>query len=86
VKRDPDVWREIDMRFRAHATAEDGAVDYWAIMARTFAAALPLFDAGDPAGAAFELSRLRYYTAHAEPYARSMTLLYREARERLVTS
>ncbi|WP_437550819.1 peptidoglycan-binding protein [Sorangium sp. So ce367] len=76
VQRNPDVWKDIDMRFRAHPEALDGAVDYWRLMGDRYQPALALFDAGDPAGAAFELSRLRYYTAHADPYARSMSSLY----------
>jgi len=32
------------------------------------------------------LGALNYYTAHEDQYARSMASLYREARERLVTS
>ena len=46
-------------------------------MGKHYQPALARFDAGDAAGAAFELSRLRYYTAHADTYARNMSSLYR---------
>lgn len=77
IKKDPDVWKEVDMRFRAHATPEDGAADYWSVMSSRYSAALALFDGGQAHEAAIELGARGYYTAHAEPYARSMTLLYR---------
>ncbi|WP_437319404.1 peptidoglycan-binding protein [Sorangium sp. So ce385] len=77
VQRNPDVWKQVDMRFRAHAEALDGAADYWRLMGKHYQPALARFDAGDAAGAAFELSRLRYYTAHADTYARNMSSLYR---------
>ncbi|MDI1478913.1 peptidoglycan-binding protein [Polyangium sp. y55x31] len=78
VSRNPDVWKEIDMRFRAHADAIAGAADYWKVISKRYAAVLPFFDAGDAEGAAFELSRLGYYTAHADRYARAMRSLYQE--------
>lgn len=76
VQRDPDVWKDVNMRFRAHDEAIDGALDYWRLMGNRYQPAVARFDAGDPAGAAFELSRLRYFTAHADAYARAMSSLY----------
>lgn len=78
VQRNPDVWKKMDLRFRSHKDATDGAVDYWQLISGRFASVLSFFDAGDASGAAFELSRLRYYTAHADRYARTMAALYRE--------
>lgn len=86
VQKNPDVWREIDMRFRAHDAPEDGAADYWSVMSRRYSAALALFDQGQAHAAALELGARGYYTAHEDQYARSMASLYREARERLVTT
>lgn len=77
VQKNPDVWREIDMRFRAHATPEDGAADYWSVMSRRYSAALALFDQGQAHEAALELGARGYYTAHVEPYARGVESLYR---------
>ncbi|XXX72361.1 peptidoglycan-binding protein [Sorangium sp. So ce134] len=77
VQRDPDVWKQVSMRFRAHDEALDGAADYWRLMNSRYEPALARFDAGDPEGAAFELSRLRYFTAHADQYARAMLSLYK---------
>lgn len=77
VQKDPDVWKEVDMRFRAHATAEDGARDYWAVMTRSYGEVLELFDQGKPYDAAIRLGSKGFYTAHAEPYARGVESLYR---------
>ncbi|MGK3981237.1 peptidoglycan-binding protein [Sorangium sp. So ce118] len=81
VKRDPDVWKWMDLKFRAHATPEDGAADYWRLMLGRYASAVARFDAADPAGAALELSRLGFYTARAEHYVKAMASLYRECPE-----
>ncbi|MFT3774572.1 MAG: peptidoglycan-binding protein [Minicystis sp.] len=78
VRRNPDVWKQIDMRFRAHADAIAGAADYWKLMSGRYGSSLAYFDAGDAEGAALELSRLGYFTANADPYARAMGSLYRE--------
>ncbi|WP_437606276.1 peptidoglycan-binding protein [Sorangium sp. So ce834] len=77
VQKNPDVWRWIDMRFRAHAAPEVGSSDYWAVMAQSYAAAVVLFDAGRPYDAALALGRKGYFTARPEPYATSMAQLYR---------
>jgi hypothetical protein len=77
VKRDPDVWKWIDMRFRAYQDATAGTADLWKLLAGRYGSALARMDAGDPTGAAHELARLGYFTAHADAYARTMTQLYR---------
>lgn len=77
VSKNPDVWKQIDMRFRAHGNPIAGAVDYWTIMTGRYAPVLAYFDAGDPEGAARELSRLGYFTARVDPYARAMGSIYR---------
>lgn len=78
VKRDPDVWKWTDLKFRAHETPEAGAADYWRLMLKRYASAIARFDSADPAGAALELSRLGFYTARAEHYMKAMAALYRE--------
>lgn len=74
----PGVWKTIHMHFRAHDSAEAGAVDWWKRMAQRYAAALPYFDRGDAAGAAVCLHGLRYFTADATVYARGMASLAAE--------
>jgi hypothetical protein len=82
VKRDPDVWKTLALHFRAHDSALLGASDYWHLIASRYAPALLKFDAGDPAAAAFELSKLGYYTALAGPYAAAMATLYHDFQRR----
>lgn len=77
VKRNPDVWKWVDMKFRAYPDSTSGAADLWRLLAGRYASALLRMDAGDPEGAAHELGRLGYYTAHVEQYARTMGQLYR---------
>lgn len=76
VRRNPDVWKPIDMKFRSYPTASAGAADYWSFMRAEYGAAVDLFDAGNAYAAGIELGRAGYYTAHAEPYARVMAELY----------
>jgi hypothetical protein len=79
VQRNPDVWKELDLKFRAHETAVDGAADYWRLLAAPrYQPVLAAFDAGDPALAAQRLSDLNYYTAQEAPYERAMVSLYGE--------
>jgi hypothetical protein len=65
----PGVWKDVDMRFRAHADFVDGARDYWRIITGRYAPALPAFDAGDARAAAHDLHALGYFTANEAPYA-----------------
>lgn len=69
VKRDPDVWKTLTLRFRSHPDPVAGAADYWGLLARSFASVLVLFDARAMGPAAHRLSELGYYTALAGPYA-----------------
>lgn len=79
IKRDPDEWKVIAMKFRAHASPADGAADYWRLLTNgRYAPAAALFDAGNPDGAARKLSELGYYTAKVDPYATAMKRLYGE--------
>lgn len=66
------------LRFRSHASAIDGAIDYWRVMASHFGSALPLFDKGAATAVARELGRLHYYTADPNQYAPSVGKLYDE--------
>ena len=75
VRRNPDVWQWLTLRFRVHTDVRDGAADYWKLLARRFAGVLPLFDEGRAHEAAYRLSVLGYYTALAEPYADAMESL-----------
>jgi hypothetical protein len=77
VKRDPDVWKWVDMRFRAYDDSTAGAADLWKLLAGRYGAALARMDAGDPSGAAYALSSAGYFTAKADAYAKTMTQLYR---------
>jgi hypothetical protein len=78
VNKATNEWKWMDLKFRVHRTPEDGAADFWRLLAGRYASALPLFDAGDAVGAAMRLGALNYYTAHEEQYARGMAGLYRE--------
>lgn len=78
IKRDPDEWKWVDMKFRAHADHVMGAKGFWLLIAGRYGNALDRFDAGDPSGAANALSRAGYFTARAEQYAAAMVGLYRE--------
>lgn len=77
VSRNPDKWKRINMHFRSHARIVAGASDYWAIIGGRYKSVLPLFDAGACSDAAYALSRLGYYTAHEDDYARAMVSLGR---------
>lgn len=76
--RDPDIWRQVDMRFRNHGTPAEGAEDYWRLMAGRFAPALACFDRGDLACGAQQLSRLIFYTALESDYERGLLAIARE--------
>lgn len=82
VSKNPDRWELKRMRFRAHATPQQGAADYWRLLQARYASVLEMFDAGDARGAALRLGELNYYTAHESQYAANMASLYREARRR----
>lgn len=82
VSKDPDVWKTIRAKFRAHDDAIAGAADYWKLIAGRFKSALSFFDAGDPDGAARALGAKHYYTDYIDHYAKKMTLLYGDFQRR----
>jgi len=57
------------LRFRAFASAELGAVDYWTMLDGHYRSALLLFDTGRAYEAAGVLGKLGYYTADPKKYA-----------------
>ena len=63
-------------RVRAYASPRAAARAYWRLS--SVRKALPLFDAGDPVGAAYALRRGGYYTAPAAVYAERMAAVHRE--------
>jgi hypothetical protein len=70
------------LHFRAHANALEGAIDYWTLMNKLWSSVLPFMDRGDPAGAAEQLGRLKYFLANVEVYAGGMVSLYDEYKRR----
>lgn len=70
------------LRFRAHANALEGAIDYWTLMKKLWSSVLPFMDQGNAAGAAEQLGRLKYFLANVDTYARGMTSLYVEYKRR----
>lgn len=83
IKRNPDVWKYVPVRFRAFATPAEGARAYWQLVNDHWGSALAYFDAGYAFEAARKLSANNYATALLEPYALSMNKLYQEYRSRL---
>lgn len=77
-KRDGVGPKPTSLYYYAHDTAEQGAVFYWARMAKRFPTALALFDTGDTLAVAKELSRLSYYTGPIKHYADRMAEYYPE--------
>jgi hypothetical protein len=67
------------IRFRAHDTSLDGAIDYWKFLsAPRYAQAIFYFDKGDAFNAAVQLGAVRYYLANVAIYAKDMASLERE--------
>lgn len=77
IKRDPDVWKVVELWFRAFDNATDGASNYWRLIAGRFSRVLPYFDRADVLGAAHVLSVLVWYTALESQYASAMLSLER---------
>jgi len=73
--------------YRAYSTAEEGAADYWRVVARMdrkrSGAILKAFDMGDAATAAAELRAAGYYTAPLARYQKTLTALFDEYRSEL---
>jgi len=70
------------LRFRSHANAFEGAIDYWDLMNRLWPKVLPYMDAGDAANAAVELGQYHFFLANVDSYARGMASLYAEYKRR----
>jgi hypothetical protein len=70
-------WSRKEMLFRAHDTAQDGAVSYWDVLSKSYGEALPLFDLGRPFEAALKLGELVWFTETPEQYADRMTRVHR---------
>lgn len=65
-------------RFRAYDSAEEGAVDYVALLVRRYTAAWGAVTVGDPGAFVDCLKRGMYFTAPIEPYRRNVISLFRE--------
>lgn len=61
-------------RLASYTSMRASARAYWRL--RAVRRALPWFDRGDPAGAAWALRRAHYYTAPGEGYAAAMVAIY----------
>lgn len=72
-------------KFKSHLTFREGAVDYWRIINKMCSSSLHLFNAGDPYGAAQQLSRCGYYGANKHQYGVEMRKLYFDALENVIT-
>src|SRR6266571_1427907 len=73
----PGQWKDVTMKYAAHATPEDGAEAYWRLVTGThYASAFTFFELGDAPGAAMKLHRLGYFTANPGPIAVSFGHLY----------
>ena len=75
-KRVPSCVTKGGFRVRAYASPRAAARAYWRLSA--VRRALPWFDRGDVAGAAYALKRSGYYTAPAEVYASRMAAVHKE--------
>lgn len=80
VKRDPDEWKEVAMKFRVYDNAEQGAADYWRLINQSFSITLPMYDRGDAQQTALKLCQMGYCTALCGPYANGVGQLYRSIR------
>jgi flagellum-specific peptidoglycan hydrolase FlgJ len=67
-------------RFRAYSTAEEGAADYVALLARRYPEAVEAARSGDPAEFVRALKERRYFTGNEQAYTRSVTSLSEAAR------
>jgi hypothetical protein len=76
IRRDPDVWKEINMRFRAYDTPVDGGEDYWRLIKGNFESALAVFDTGNAPAAAEKLCEMGYATANCQQYGTGVSQIY----------
>jgi hypothetical protein len=70
---------QIQDRFRAYASAEEGAGDYLSLLQRRYPEALQAADRGDPAGFVQALKSGGYFTGDPAAYTRSVTGLAQQA-------
>ncbi|MFO7178163.1 MAG: hypothetical protein DIU78_005625 [Pseudomonadota bacterium] len=70
--------RVVSDRFRAYATAEEGALDYLTLLDTRYGEALDAARSGDPAGFVRGLKARGYFTGHEGRYTASVTALARE--------
>lgn len=84
VKRDPDVWKYMPVKFRAYPTAEEGAKAYWELIQSRYPEALNYFDSGYAFEAGRKLAAKNYATAQVEPYALAMGKLSAMYRNHIV--
>jgi len=70
--------RVIEDRFRAYASAEEGALDYLSLLDTRYGEALDAARSGDPAGFVRGLKARGYFTGHEGSYIASVSSLARE--------
>lgn len=75
VQKNPDVWKRLELHFRAFGVAVAGARSYVELLCGRYARALEQMDRGNPSGAAYVLGQMGYYTAHEQQYANAMSSL-----------
>lgn len=83
VRRNPDVWKFLRVRFRHYDTPAEGAKAYWKVLQDHYGSAMAHMDNGNAFEAAKQLSRGGYATALVEPYALGMRQLYAEFNTRV---
>ncbi|MEY4551331.1 MAG: hypothetical protein RL685_7526 [Pseudomonadota bacterium] len=70
---------QIQDRFRAYDTAEQGASDYLSLLTRRYPDALQAAERGDPAGFVQALKSRGYFTGDEAAYTKSVSALARQA-------
>lgn len=70
---------QVQDRFRAYASAEEGAGDYLSLLERRYPEALQAAQRGDPAGFVHALKSHGYFTGDPAAYAKSVTGLAQQA-------
>ena len=70
---------QVQDRFRAYASAEEGAGDYLSLLQRRYPEALQAADRGDPAGFVQALKSRGYFTGDPGAYTKSVTGLAQQA-------
>ncbi|MEJ7735129.1 MAG: hypothetical protein WKG00_38820 [Polyangiaceae bacterium] len=83
IRRNPDVWKYLRVRFRHYDTPAEGAHAYWKVLQDHYGSALAHMDNGQAFEAAKRLSKGGYATALVEPYALGVAQLYAEFQTRI---